>query len=651
MKEKTKKRKIAPFIIIVGIIILPLLYSLLYLGAFWDPYANLDTVPVAVVNEDKGATIQDEPRNLGDEMCDTLKEDGTLKFVFTDAQTARKGTKEKEFYATITIPENFSESVASASTTDKQVAKITYTANEKRNYLASQILNTAVSKIEASMKASIDKEIVSQLSDKLRSAPDQLGTLTDGTAKLVDGSKKLNDGTKTFNSKLGEYQTGVQTATDGSKKLATNLQTLDTGINSLLAGATKLDASTQNLKDLKTGAAQLSAGASEFNNGLIAYTAGVDTLIGSVKQTTTVLAGYAQKTGDKTISAVVAGLTSKENQASIGQLSAASTQLKTASAQITAATKQLSDGTANITQLNDAIGQLKDGLAKAKTGSAALATGATTLNNGMIKLDDATGKLVDASATINEGTGKLYDGITELDNGANDSITDAKEELKALDGLDAYAKEPVELVSDPYAPVPNYGTSFAPYFMSLSLWVGGIMIFFGIYYEPDKKFKLLSRESDNKILRSFAYLFIGFLQAAILDVVLIFGLGLHVNRPTMFFVSSVLVSMVFIAIIQLLIVGLKDLGKFLSLVFLILQLTSCGGTFPMETVPKLFNKLFPFMPMTYSVGMFKEAISGIGTKTYAIHEASILLAILVVTMTLTILISRAKKIRNELVEA
>lgn len=78
---------------ILGVIIIPLMYSFFYLDAFWDPYSRLDTLPVAVVNEDRGATIDGKSRNLGKEMWDELEKDGTLKFVLTDEADAVKGLR------------------------------------------------------------------------------------------------------------------------------------------------------------------------------------------------------------------------------------------------------------------------------------------------------------------------------------------------------------------------------------------------------------------------------------------------------------------------------------------------------------------------------------------------------------------------------
>jgi putative membrane protein len=66
----------------------------------------------------------------------------------------------------------------------------------------------------------------------------------------------------------------------------------------------------------------------------------------------------------------------------------------------------------------------------------------------------------------------------------------------------------------------------------------------------------------------------------------------------------------------------------------------------METVPKLFNVLYPYMPMTYSVALFKQAITDTDTKA-VLYNGGVLLAILIVFMALTILLSAIKGRRAE----
>ena len=665
MKNKLTKRQFKCICVIIGVIILPLLYSYFYLGAFWDPYSRLETLPIAVVNNDKGATINEAERNIGNEMCEKLKEDGTLKFVFTNETDAMSGTQGKEYYAMIVIPSDFSADIASASTTDKQTASITYSPNEKRNYLASQILGKAVLQIEVSVRESVNKEIVQQLADKLNSVPEQMSTLQDGMAQLGDGSNQLSDGaatladgTQTFADKFKEYQKGVSDIKTGTDTLNNGIGTLDSGITQLLDGANQLKDSTANIGDLTTGAQALAAGANTFNQKLTEYTNGVDTLIASAGTTTKFLAYYVTpKAGyEAAYAKLLSSLTSEDSQNSIKTLSAASAQLKAASTMIATSTAQLSAGTTSLPQLKAALEQLSQGLESAKSGSTALASGSQTLNAGVSTLSSATAQLSEAadtiasgSASLNEGADKLQDGIGTAKTGIDSSVTDTNTELKSLDGIADFAATPVSVSQENITSVPNYGTAFAPYFLSLSLWVGGLMIFVGIYYDPDNKFNILSRETENKVARSFIYLLIGFSQAVVLGVVLLFGLGLKVDNMPLYFLSCCLVSMVFISIIQFLMVYLKDLGKFLCMLLLILQLTSCGGTFPMETVPKLFNYLYNFMPMTYSVGLFKQSISGVNTSEL-LFNAGVLFGILVAFMTLTLIFSNVKTKKEDKIQ-
>lgn len=184
-KKKLTKKNILSISVIVGVVVIPLLYSYFYLGAFWDPYSRLETLPVAVVNLDEGATISDENRNLGQEICTELSSNDSLKFVFTDEADAKEGTLGNDYYATITIPKDFSQNIASASTTDKKTAIITYSPNEKRNYLASQILSRAVLEIEETVRSSVDSEITQQLVDILNQVPDQMSELQDGLSSFL----------------------------------------------------------------------------------------------------------------------------------------------------------------------------------------------------------------------------------------------------------------------------------------------------------------------------------------------------------------------------------------------------------------------------------------------------------------------------------
>lgn len=673
-KFKISKKTIICSLVIVGVIVIPLLYSFFYLGAFWDPYSKLQDLPVAVVNLDKGARINGTERNLGKEMCDELKRDAQLKYDFTGKEQALDGTEGTKYYATIIIPEDFSSSIASASTTNKKVAEITFTSNEKRNYLATQILKNAVDQIELSLRGKVNSEIVAELCDKLKSTPDQMnglvdgltqlsngaGELTDGTKTLTGGTNELKDGQQTFSSKFGDFENGVTSAQGGAAQLLSGVNALGAGIDKLSKGASDLNNATANIDELRKNAGLLATKANEFNQGMQSYTTGVDTLIASVEKTGSFLKDYVAAKpallSDKAFSQFLESLNDPANTKNLATLKQYTSVLKEASNQISQGTALLSSATSGLPELKKGIEQLNAGLVSAQNGSKQVAQGSKALKNGLNVLGTAASQLGDASKKLTEGAAKVNDGATALNDGAiklkdgidtaksevSNSITNTKSQLDALDGLDTFAEAPVTTKKEPIDPVPNYGTAFAPYFLSLSLWVGALIIFFAIYLDADGKFRLLSRNSDNKLLRSFAYLLIGLVQAIFLGIILKVFLGLTIEHLLLYYAACCLISLVFISIVQFLLVFLKDIGKFLSIALLILQLTSCGGTFPMETVPKFFNVLYPYMPMTYSVGLLKEAISS-ANEANAGFNIMVLAGILVIFMTLTVIFSVVRK--------
>ncbi|MCL1952247.1 MAG: YhgE/Pip family protein [Oscillospiraceae bacterium] len=471
--------KAMPFLIVAAVMLVPLLYSALYLGSVWDPYARLADLPVAIVNEDRGAQVNGARRCLGDELCENLKANGTLRFVFTGRADAEQGTKGNAYYAAVYIPGDFTECIASAATARPKQAGITYTVNEKRSFLAGQILRSAITEIKTTLQSTVDGEIVS--------------SLTDGVSRAAEG------------------------------------------------------------------ASQLDAGAAQLDAGIRQYTDGVAQLVGSVEALAAELESVVRRDplllADPNFSAMIQRLSAGGNTA--------------------------------------ALAQLKDGAAQLKEGAGALYEGTQTLSGSL------------AAAQIGEEGGESP--------------------------LVAFAKAPVAVLASPVYPVQNYGTGFAPYFISLSLWVGALVLFIGVYLDTGGRFQILSSNTKNKRLRALGYIGIGLAESTLLGAVMLL-MGLHVNHPLWFFAACWLFSLVCIAIMQVLIGRLKDVGKFIAIILLIFQLTSSGGTFPMHLEPRFFNLLYPFMPMTYSVNLFKEAISGDMSRAPA--NALVLLGILALCLAL-----------------
>jgi putative membrane protein len=403
-----------------------------------------------------------------------------------------------------------------------------------------------------------------------------------------------------------------------------NEQTSGTLVNGAYAINAGLSQLTNNNTALTTGATQLANGSSTLESGVAQYTAGAS----SAYEGSTEIAN-----GASTLNSAVPALSEGVSALSDGAFA-------------------LFNGTS---QLNDKIPTLSSGVLALDTGAQKLVDGATTLTDGSQQVTDGAKELSDGVGTLKDGTSALDTGAQQLDDGINtakdgvdESVDDTNEQLQVLDGLAEYGAEPVSVSTEYVQPVANYGSAFAPYFMGLSLWVGGLMIFFGIYLDYNKKIKVLSKDSDRPIFRTLCFAGIGILQGILLAIVIKFVLGITVNNLWLLFVSCVLVSLVFVAIIQFCLVNFGNVGKFISLLLLILQLTSCAGTFPIETQNGFFQFINKFLPMTYSTQLFKEAISGT-VSSNAGKNALYLVLYLAIVIALTLIAfiiknSKAKKL-------
>ncbi|WKY49176.1 YhgE/Pip domain-containing protein [Eubacteriaceae bacterium ES3] len=638
--KKISKKKILPLIVIIGVIIIPLMYSFFYLCAFWDPYSRLDTLPIAVVNLDQGAIINGTQRNLGEEFIDELSEDNSFDYVITNEKDGRFGTENSEYYALILVPQEFTADIASAGDINKQTANIIFSSNEKKNYLASQILSRAELEMESSLRESISAEIVDNLTAEIEEVPDQLNTLDDGLQDLSDGSSQLVTGTESIASgsqslESGAYKlaTGTNELEAGTEEFSTQFALFNDGLSTLENGSSQINNGAQNLSD----------GSLQLNSAIETYSAGVEQLITNVGSTSSFIESFVyshpELMNDPQFAAFIANLSSEDNISSLAQLETAGQQLTQVSQAIAEGASLLAAGTEN----------LNSGMIEVKSASEQLATAAGDISNGASQLSKGADTLATGASTLSAGVDELTDGqtqlnagITEAQNGVQTAINNANAELPKLEGINEFVSEPVSIEDDIIEPIDNYGTYFSPYFMSLSLWVGALIIFFGIYFDADQKFRILSRESSQKTLRSFIYLFLGFCQAILLGLIIKYALGLEIEHNGLYFISICLVSMVFLSIVQFCIVHMGDIGKFVSLALLILQLTSCGGTFPIETVPKFFQILYPYMPMTYSVIVFKDTITGQISNDFW-RSFGILLIFLLVFFTATLILSFLKK--------
>lgn len=619
-----KNKKFMKAIIIIAVIIIPVLYSFFYLKAFWDPYGNLHDMNIAIVNLDEG----DNDENLGTELVNKLKDKDTMTItVLNNSDEAQEGLVNQDYYATITIPKNFTKDLNNAENSDRKVTTISYSPNQKNNYLASQIINKVVTTVETELRSEVSKKVVGKLSDKLEEVPNKMEEISDGASQLQDGTSQL--------------QSGLQELDKGTNNLSTNYEKFDSGVDRAYAGSNKL---ANGLNSLNSGADEIYSGTSQLaektntlNVGVSSYVKGVNQLVSSVNATSTQiqkvgedLRKYQQGEQQALIEAVQILQTMQSSSAGSAQL------LGTLQSKGTELEQGVNLLNTKVQTLNSGMFTLKQGISSAKTGNEELQKGLKELSTNSKTIKEGTKQLNNGSSQALNGSQTLLNGTNTFKNEINNGIENTQEELKNLNGLDEYTSEPVEVDEQDYAQVDSYGVGFAPYFMSISLWVGALIMLIIFYYDPEDRFKLLGRNAQNKYLRAGLYFAISVTQGIVLGFILKAGLGFGVTNIWLYYGTCILTSIVFFSILQFLVIKLGDVGKFLGILLLVLQLAASGGTFPIETVPKFFQSIYKFMPMNYTIRLIKESLIKIDNGMIA-KNACILVGIFIVFMAITLI--------------
>ncbi len=235
--------------------------------------------------------------------------------------------------------------------------------------------------------------------------------------------------------------------------------------------------------------------------------------------------------------------------------------------------------------------------------------GFETLKQGSIKLKNASNEVKNGIHKIKDGSQKVNLGIKEAYNSVSKSSKIANKKMEELKNLDNYVNDSIKLKIENIDDVPNYGSVFASYFMSISLWVGALVIMVVMYYDAKKRFVLFDRNYDNKYLQYGCYLLLVIFQAIILTFLITKIFDFELLNMKILLLTMIVTDLAFFSIIYFFISLFDDFGKFISVILLIIQISASAGTFPIETAPEMFIKIFPIIPMKYSVSLFKEAFA------------------------------------------
>ena len=659
---------------LVALLVLPLLYGALYLWSFWDPYGRLDKIPVALVNDDKGATADGKKITAGDDITKGLHDSKTFDWQEVSAAEARKGVEDGSYYLSLTLPSDFSERIASSSGNTPETGALQVRTNDANNYIVGQISRTVFGEVRqaASTKTSrsfLDKIFVSfsDIHGKTVKAAKGADRLNGGIGKAEKGSKDLAD--------------GLKDAKDGSGKLSTGLKKLHTGAGDLEDGSKQVAEGTQKLADRVNGTADKVGPFLKGNEKtigdtaqLVADSSGVirkhlDTLVktaptaakGARAASGTLTDVYARRCDDPVLPDAACSDLKKAKDAAAdvtviaddlntliadqnGDLDKLDKNLATLQKQSQALANRAPHLSEDLADAVKKINKLNDGAAEVAAGAKKLHKGIGTAKTGAVNLDKGVGKLKTGADDLNGGIFKLVDGSGKLAGGLHDGaekIPDYDEQDR--DRRTEVMADPVRLASQDLHKAPNYGTGFAPYFIPLSLWVGAMVAYMLI--APMNRRALAAGALAWRIALAgwLPVVAIGVLQTVALMSVLHWAIGLQMARAAGTVGFLFLVTACFAAIVQWLNARFGAAGRILVLALLMLQLTSAGGTYPVQTSPGFFNALHPFLPMSYVVEALRRLITGGGLEPVW-HACVVLTAFTAGALALTAVAARRRQV-------
>ncbi|KGM98274.1 phage infection protein [Clostridium novyi A str. 4552] len=689
-------------VIIMGLMILPSLYAWFNIKASWDPYSNTKGISVAIVNKDNGANFKSMRIDAGRDIVKELKGNDKIGWKFVDESEAKAGVEDGKYYASVIIPEDFSEKLLSILKDKQEKPSLIYSVNEKVNAIAPKITDKGVTTVQSEVSKTFVKTVNKKVLDIMNQVGVELDKSKPKLKELITMILYVDDRIPEINKGVDELQKGAITADEFLGKIKKDIPLLqDTiikakGIAStgsvflnktkdglqkispyikedlILAkdlsssaeiltreGANIISESAPRAKELFTKAREKYVNVEDNLNSVIDLLNYLDRdnssrLITNLKEK---LNSIKSKVNSKinTLNNVI-GTIDRGEQPSINMLN------------------RLSDKASDVTpMLGDIIGRFDSEILPAINQFISQLTSVadntiSILNNANANIPELTG-LLDKGKLGAEKASDVIKLLKEKLPPIEKSIHEVAEKLRKLDG-DQQLNEIIELMknnavseSDFIAnpinvkenkvfPIPNYGSGMSPFFTTLSLWVGALLLVSLLSVEVKEMEGVKLNTSDIYFGRYLTFMTIAICQALIVSLGDIFVLKTYVVDKVPFVLTSVFISIVFSVIIYSLVSIFGNVGKAMGVILLVLQISASGGTFPIQMTPTFFQRLNPFLPFTYAIGGMRECVGGI-LRSILFKDMAILSAYAAVPLLVSVqlkhkLLGMNKKLVNKL---
>ncbi|WOK45667.1 YhgE/Pip domain-containing protein [Streptococcus equi subsp. equi] len=272
LKAIIKNRKLV--VTMIGVALVPALYNLSFLGSMWDPYGRVDQLPVAVVNQDKPAYLNNKRLTIGNDMVDNMSKNKELDYHFVAADTAQKGLEKGRYYMTITLPKDLSQKATTLLDQQPEKLIVSYQTSKGHSFIASKMGESAMNHLREAVSKNIRKTYITSVFKSMHQ-------LQSGLKEASNGGQQLAAGLVIARASSQLMSRHLNTLSESSARLSQGAGNLSSGIAAYTAGVGQLD--TAGLGQLAAdmpayldGVSRLSKGANQLNAGLTQLALGSD---------------------------------------------------------------------------------------------------------------------------------------------------------------------------------------------------------------------------------------------------------------------------------------------------------------------------------------------------------------------------------------
>lgn len=649
-------RNIFALIIAGGLCIIPSLYAWFNIYSNWDPYANTSAVKVAVVSEDAGYTGEDgEYSNMGDSVLESLRTNMGLGWQILDKKDdAIEGVKSGEYYAAIVIGDDFSESMFDFIDKGLVHPSVTYYENEKKNAVASKITDTG----KSTLQSNINTEFVNTVIQTAMSSTDGMLADRDIIGGVLDNLNRLGDNLDGYKGTIASFVSS-NAALSGSlhdlrvqipDSLPDNSATMEAlqnqtskAADEYIAKLDRITAATRATSQALSAQLQWVLTAIENNLPTDEILAGIDNaqdLLDSMNDQSDTLTEQLQNISDQlggvidddSIKLAVDSLV-QIRIAAKGLLEQSKILVKAGALKSQVKLELVRTALVQCSQKIDEMDGILDGSVQKAVDAmkGVISTSIDSIGESLTQVSEQLGSLSAMLGSIEQTVDGMNVGLDQMGSvmdGMSDKIVQLAGKLSDLTGDDKYRLLAQALAQDPEtygeflsSPVQvethqvyateNYGSAVSPFYTTLALWVGGLLLTALIKVHPDSP-ELINGAKPHELFfgRYLLFFVLGQVQAVITVLGDVYLLKIQCLDKGLFMLAACFTSFVFTLLIYALTVSFGDIGKALAVVMVVIQIAGSSGTYPIELLPVFFQKVYIYFPFPYAINAMRETISG-----------------------------------------